>query len=380
VTEGITKRTTAWLLAGILSLGLAGCGSEKKAKDAAPVKEQPPQVKVTILKKEPRRIWLEYSSKAEAYESATVVSRVAGEIREQTFKPGQHVHKGDVLFRIDKSDYLAAYNKALAQLEKDRATLELAEADVLRYKPLVAEQLAPRQKMEQLEAARKELEATIKADKVLMEDAKLKLSYCDVKAPIDGEIGEEFVKPGNQVSPGTKLASIVESRSLQVNLYPSTREIAAIQHYKAKPMPDVEVFPRDNPALRERGQVEYIASRADETTGTVTVRAKVDNTRKMILPGSFVTVRLIIDEKMPVISIDPDWVFQDQQGEFLYTVDANNTLRKVHFVSPFSNAEMVILPDDLAGKRVLVQPAGSLMEGSRVEPVVVVGGDESAGE
>ena len=379
MTEGITKRTTAWFLAGILSLGLAGCRSEKKAQGAAPVKEQPPQVKVTILKKEPRRIWLEYSSKAEAYESATVVSRVAGEIREQTFKPGQHVHKGDVLFRIDKSDYLAAYNKALAQLEKDRATLELAEADVLRYKPLVAEQLAPRQKMEQLEAARKELEATIKADKVLMEDAKLKLSYCDVKAPIDGVIGAEFVKPGNQVSPGTKLASIVESRSLQVNLYPSTREMAAIQHYKAKPMPEVEVFPRDNPALHEKGQVEYIASRADETTGTVTVRAKVDNARRMILPGSFVTVRLIIDEKMPVVSIDPDWVFQDQQGEFLYTVDANNTLRKEHFVSPFSNAEMVVLPEKLAGKRALVQPAGSLMEGSRVEPVVV-GGDESAGE
>ena len=377
--EGITKRSMAWLLAGVLSLGLMGCGGEKKSESAAAAKEELPQVKVKVLKKEPRQIWLEYSSKAEAYESATVVSRVKGEIQEQTFKPGQRVHKGQVLFHIDKSDYLADYNKALAQLEKDRATLQLAEADVQRYLPLVAEQLAPRQKLEQLETARKEMEATIRADKVLMEDAKLKLSYCDVKAPIDGEIGQEFVKPGNQVSPGTKLASIIESRALQVHLYPSTREMAAIQHYKAKPMPDVEVYPRDEPSIRDKGQVEYIASRADETTGTVTVRAKVDNARKTILPGSFVTVRLIIDDKMPVVSISPDWVFQDQQGEFLYTVDANNTLRKTHFVSPFSNAETVILPEKLAGKRALVQPAGSLMEGSRVRPVVV-SGDESAGE
>ncbi len=374
----IAKVTMAWLCVGVLVFATSGCGKEKQVQESVPAKALP-QVKVRLLKKEPRKIWVEYSSKAEAYESATVVSRVEGEILEQTFKAGQQVHKGDVLFHIDKSDYLADYNKALAQLEKDRATLELAEADVLRYLPLVAEDLAPRQKLEQLEAARKELEATIKADKVLMKDAQLKLSYCDVKAPIDGKIGEEFVKPGNLVSAGTKLASIVDSQALQVSFFPSTREMAVIQRYKAKPMPDVEIYPRDNPAIREKGQVEYIASRADETTGTVAMRAKVENTDEAIMPGSFVTVRLIIHDRMPVVSISPDWVFQDQQGEFLYALDANDTLHKVHFVSPFSNAETVILPDDLAGKRVLVQPAGSLVEGSRVQPQIV-SGDESAGE
>ena len=372
----IVKGSMVWLATGLLLLVITGCGREK-AENPSPVKALP-QVKVEILKKEPRKIWVEYSSKAEAYESATVVARVKGEIQEQTFKAGQSVHKGQVLFHIDKSDYLADYNKALAQLEKDRATLELAEADILRYMPLVAEELAPRQKLEQLEAARKELEATIRADEVLVEDAKLKLSYCDVKAPIDGKIGQEFVKPGNLVSPGTRLASIVDSRKLQVGFFPSTREMAAIQHYKAKPFPDVEIYLRDNPAIRLKGQVEYIASRADETTGTVAMRARVANPDEAILPGSFVTVQLIIHDRMPVVAISPDWVFQDQQGEFLYTVDANDTLRKVHFVSPFSNTETVILPDDLAGKRVLVQPAGSLMEGSRVQPQIV-SGDESSG-
>ena len=375
--ERIVQRSLVWLIVGVLILTATGCGDEKKRSDT-PREKALPQVKVKLLKKEPRKIWVEYSSKAEAYESATVVARVEGEILEQVFKAGQQVHKGDVLFHIDKSDYLAAYNKALAQLEKDRATLELAEADILRYMPLVAEQLAPRQKLEQLEAARKELEATIKADEVLVEDAKLKLSYCDVKAPIDGKIGQEFVKPGNLVSPGTRLASIVDSRKLQVGFFPSTREMAAIQRYKAKPFPDVEIYLRDNPAIRLTGQVEYIASRADETTGTVAMRARVANPDEAILPGSFVTVRLIIHDRMPVAAVSPDWAFQDQQGEFLYEVDADNTLRKVHFVSPFSNAETVILPDDLAGKRVLVQPAGSLMEGSRVQPQIV-GGDESSG-
>ncbi len=354
------------LLVGLLLI--AGCGESDAGK---PLQKPVPKVKVKTLKPEPHTIWVEYNSKAEAYETATVTARVEGELLKQMFKAGEDVHDGQILFEIDKRNYLADYNRALAQLEKDKASLEFAQADVRRYAPLVEEQLAPKQKLEQLEAARKELEATVKSDKVLIDDAKLKLSYCDVEAPIDGKIGREFVKPGNMVTPGKALASIVDGRALQVNFFPTTREVAQIQKYKSKPFPDVEVYLRDNPAIVLKGKVEFIASRADETTDTVAMRAKVANDEEVILPGSFVTVRLIIHKDMPVIAISPDWVFQDQEGEFVYTVDANNTLQKVHFLSPFSNARIVILPDTLAKKRVLVQPAGNLVEGSHVEPVLV---------
>ncbi len=347
-------------------LMITGCGESKADKSA---QKPVPKVKVKVLKPEPHAIWVEYPSKAEAYEAATVTARVEGELLKQMFKAGESVHHGQILFEIDKRDYKAAYNSALAQLEKDKASLELAEADVRRYAPLVKEKLAPKQKLEQLEAARKELEATVKADRVLIDDAKLKLSYCDVEAPIDGKIGREFVKPGNMITAGQSLASIVDGRALQVNFFPTTREVAEIQKYKSKPFPDVEIYLRDNPAIVLKGKVEFIASRADEITDTVAMRAKVANGEEVILPGSFVTVRLIIHENMPVIAISPDWVFQDQEGEFVYMVDTNNTLQKEHFLSPFSNTQIVILPDTLANKRVLVQPAGNLVEGSRVEPV-----------
>ncbi len=358
---------TAVLLMTVM-LMVSGCGKSEAKK---PAQKPVPKVKVKILKPEPHTIWVEYNSKAEAYETATVTSRVEGELLKQMFKAGAYVHDGQVLFEIDKRDYKADYNRALAQLEKDEASLEFAQADVRRYAPLVKEKLAPKQKLEQLEAARKELEATVKSDKVLIEDAKLKLSYCDVEAPIDGKIGKEFVKPGNMVTPGKSLASIVDGRALQVNFFPTTREVAEIQKYKSKPFPDVEIYLRDNPAIVLKGEVEFIASRADETTDTVAMRAKVANKEEVILPGSFVTVRLIIHRNMPVIAISPDWVFQDQEGEFIYTVDNNNTLQKVHFLSPFSNTQIVILPDSLANKKVLVQPAGNLVEGSHVEPILM---------
>ncbi len=353
------------MMAGVLLLGLGGCGNEAPKKTQEQAKA--PQVKVRELRKEPRSIWVEFSSKAEAYESAAVTAKVGGEILELRFKAGERVRKGQVLFILDKSDYLAAYYKALAQLEKDQAALELAEADLERYRPLVEEELAPRQKWEQLLSARKELQATIKADQGLLADAKLKLSYCEVKAPISGEISQELVKPGNMVSPGTTLASIVRSDMLQVTIFPSSGEYAQIRHYNPKAEFEVEVYPRGRPQLKLKGKVDYIAARVDEVTGTVGMRAKVANPKGLILPGSFVIVRLIIDPHLPVVAIEPDWVFQDQEGEFVYTVDSHGILRKAHFHSLFSNSEMVILPEDFVGKRVLVQPAGNLVEGSRVE-------------
>ncbi len=366
------QRSSKVSLVGLLAAGVLlffGCTREKKETSAP--KPQAPQVKVQKLEKKPQRFWVDYSSYAEAYEAVTVISRVEGQILEQAFKAGDAVRKGDLLFRIDPSDYLAAYNRALARLEKDKAALALARADLLRYTPLVQERLAPRQKMEQLQAAEKQMQATIKADEVLVADARLKLSYCDVKAPIDGKIGRELIKPGNLVTPGTKLASIVDSRYLQADIFPSTRDTANIQKYKSRPYPEVELLLRDDPAIRLHGAVEYISSVADERTGTVPMRVRVPNPKELILPGSFVTVRLIINDHIPAVTIAPDWVFQDQEGEFVYIVDANDTLRKAHFRSPFTNAQMVVLPSTFAGKLALVQPAGSLVAGMKVQPQVV---------
>ncbi|WP_456432198.1 efflux RND transporter periplasmic adaptor subunit [Nitratifractor sp.] len=327
------------------------------------------------LSKRPRTIWVDYTAKAKASRQARVIARVGGEILQQHYRPGSEVHKGDLLFSIDKNDYLAQLYRAKAQREKDRAALELAEADVARFGPLVAENLAPRVKMEQLQAARKKLQAAIKADEALIDDAKRRLSYCDVKAPIDGRIGREAVKVGNVVKPGTVLATIVDSHMIETDFYPTTGDYARIRHFASRPYPRVQIALRDDPAVRLDGEVTFIDSVADESTSTVAMRVKAPNPKREILPGSFVTVRLIVNEHFPAVAIAPDWVFQDQEGQFIYTVDANGTLRKAHFTELFSNAKMVLLPPEFAGKAALVQPAGNLIDGLKVAPRFV---DENA--
>ncbi len=356
------------VLFSITLLYISGCQDTNQNKNI-PQKREIPSVKVKILHKEPRAIWVDYSSKAKAYSAATVISRVEGELIKQHFKAGENVKKGEILFSIDKSDYEAAVNEALARLEKDKASLDLAQAELLRYAPLVAEQLAPKQKLDQLTASKKQLEAAIKSDNVILEDAKLKLSYCDIKAPISGKVGKELVKPGNLVKPGTAMTKITDASLLQVNFYPDTRDTADIQKYKSKPFPDVEVFLRDNPAIRLKGSVEYIAPSVDEDTGTVPMRARVKNPKSEILPGSFVTLRLIIHNAYPVVAVSPKWIYQDQEGEFVFVVDKNNFLKKYHFKNLFSNEEMTILPDDAEGLKVMLQPIGKLTTDIKVHPI-----------
>ncbi len=362
-----TAKSMDIFLIFLMVLSFSACSNTEKEK-TIPQKKELAEVKVKTLKKEPKAIWVDYSSKAEAYSSAKVISRVEGELIKQYFKPGQSVKRGDILFSIDKSNYEASVNEAMAKLEKDKASLDLAIAELSRYQPLVEEQLAPRQKLDQLIASKKQLEATIKSDKVVLEDAKLKLSYCDITAQIDGKIGKEDIKVGNLVKSGTVMTNIIDSSLLLINFYPDTKDTAHIQKYKSKALPNVEVFLRDNPSIKLKGSVEYIAPSVDESTGTVPMRAKVINPKEEILPGSFVTIRLIVNSAYPVVAISPKWIYQDQEGEFIYIVN-NNILKKYHFHSLFSNEQMTILPDDAKGLKVMLQPIGKLTTDTKVIPI-----------
>ncbi len=366
----LQKRTI--LLSIISLLFLYGCGSTDKTKQSD-IEEKPLAVKVHTLKKEVYPIWGTFTGKTQAVDEVMVLSRVEGELKERLFNPGDMVKKDQVLFVIDKRKYQAAVDQEKAILEKDRASLKLANANVKRYRPLVKEQLAPREKLDELVATQKQLEATIRADEAALEAAELDLSYCDVKASIDGQIGKEMVLAGNIVKPGTELAKIVNAEYLYVNFNPSAEEIAVIQKYKSQTNPSVKVYLRSGKKTKIvlEGKIEFIDSVSNASTGTVPVRAKVYNPDRVIFPGSFVIIDVLISDKMPVVAVDPDQVYQNQQGQYVYVVDANNTIEVMQIHPVFSTNDMVILPKEFIGKRVLAETIRAITPGVKVTPIEV---------
>lgn len=346
---------------------LSGC-DEKKEKIAVE-KEVSISVNVHTLKKQAYPIWVEFSGKTQAVDEVMVVSRVAGELEARLFKPGDTVQKDQILFEIDKREYQAVWDQKNATLEKDRASLNLARANVKRYEPLVKEQLAPREKLDELIATKKQLEATIKADIAALEAAALDLEYCDVRANIAGQIGKELVLLGNIVNSGTELAKIVRTDFLYVNFNPSEHEVALISTYKSTQNPKVKVIlkSRKHLDIELEGEVDFTDIVSNTSTGTVSMRAKIKNDNKLLFPGSFVSLRLFISDEIPVLAVHPDQISQNQQGQYVFVVNEKNEIETRQIKTAYSNNDLVIVQEGLAeGDKVLVGVVNALHSGTKV--------------
>jgi len=352
----------------------SGC-EEKKEEKKVEVKEvQKIEVKVHAVKKQTYPVWVDFTGKTEAVKKVSITSRVNGELKKVFFTAGQIVKKDDILFKIDDREYKAVLSQKNASLKKDEASLRLAIANLRRYEPLVKKGLAPREKLDQLRASVDEYRAVVRADKSAVKEAKLNVDYSVVKATIDGKIGKSLVDIGNIVTSSNTLANIVQTKDLYVNFNPSSSEVFLLNQYKSEKFPKVRVLPEDveGKSLAINGKVDFIDNVTDETTGTVALRAKIDNSKGLLFPGTFVNIKLFVTDKIPFIAVHPNNLSQNQLGSYVYIVDANNKIQKRQVVVEYSNSEMAIIKEGLEnGDKVVVSALNRLSENQEVIPVEV---------
>lgn len=349
-----------------------GCEKKKEEVKQEP-KKQILEVKVHTMKKQAYPIWVDFSGKTEAFKSVEVISRVNGELKKIFFQAGSQVKKGDILFKIDDSQYKAVLEQKNAAMEKNIASLNLAIANVKRYKPLVEKGLAPREKLDELIASQKQLQATVDADRASIKQAKLDVQYTSVKASIDGQIGKELVDVGNLVgATSTVLANIVDASTLHVNFSPSAKEVSLIKQYKSEKNPSVKVYLEDNENIELQGNIDFIDNTTNVKTGTVQMRAKIDNSKNIVFPGTFVRLKLFISDKIPFLAIHPDMVGQNQLGSFVYVVNTQNKLEKRKIEIDYSNRDFAIAKSGLVeGDRVVVSETTKLKEALEVKALEV---------
>jgi len=209
-------------------------------------KEIPPlQVNIITVKKEAVPIWQQYTGTTKASSDQDIKARVPGILEKIYFKDGQHVKKGQKLFKIEQSEYISTLNIAKAKKEADEASLRLAISDVNRYKPLVKEGLAPRATLEQYQAKQAALKAEIAGDIAKINKAKTELDYTIITAPISGKISARHVDIGNLVGQGesTLLTTITKIDPIYAYFSPSQNNARTFQKYrdKSKPYAFIEV-------------------------------------------------------------------------------------------------------------------------------------------
>ena len=294
------------------TLLLVACSNEKPTQIK---KEIPPlPVNTITVKKEAVPIWKQYTGMTKASSEQDVKARVSGVLEEIYFKDGEYVLKGQKLFKIQQSEYLATLNAAKAQKQQHQASLALATADVNRYAPLVKEGLAPRATLEQYQAQQASLKAAIAGDRAKIQSARLQLGYTIITAPISGRVSARRVDIGNLVGQGesTLLTTIMSIDPIYTYFSPSQDDVRLFQKYRNKEKPDVFIEVKGSMEdIRLNGFVDFANNEVDQLTATITMRATIENNNSKVLPGTFVYVNLFINDKYKFKMIPPEIIFSD---------------------------------------------------------------------
>ena len=364
------RKILTYIFTLVFLLILTACNDKKVEENKIEIKEvEKVKVDVHTIKKEAYPIWVDFSGKTEAKNNVFITAKVAGELKEIYFQAGQSVQEGQNLFRIDDRSYSAILSQKKSSLQKNKASLNLAIANVNRYKPLVQKGLAPREKLDELVASQKQLEAIVNEDLATIKEAQVDVDDTIIKASISGKLGKSLIDIGNNVSTSDKLVNIVQSEELYVNFNPSSKDVFLINQYKSEKYPDVIVLPEgiENIDLGIKGKVDFIDNVTDVATGTVSMRAIIKNNKELLFPGTFVNIKLFITDKIPFIAVPPSTLSQNQLGFFIFTVDSENKVQKTVVTVEYSNKDLAIITSGLqVGNKIITSATNQLQEKQEV--------------
>jgi len=328
---------TASVFCLVLALGLALLSVEAKAQ---PAPGAPPAVGVVRVERQQITQTDEFIGRIQAVGRVSLVARVTGFLEKRLFVEGDEVKKDDLLYQLEQPPFQAqvdAGKAAVAQLEAQHRN---ADISLQRAQQLLGRDAGPQSNVDTALAAERGFAAQIDGAKAQLRVAEINLGYTEIRAPIDGKISSTSVTEGNVVSPtsGT-LATIVSQDPMYVIFSISLRTGLDLRaRYAPKGgfaavviklrLPDGRIYEHD-------GQLNYLAPTVAENTDTITLRGEVPNP---VLPGfkagqpgsrdlsdgEFVTVLLEGVQPITVLAIPRAAVLSDQQGDYVYVVDAQN--------------------------------------------------------
>ena len=363
----------------VLLFIFSGCGDEQSAKTA--VKPMPPLAVETVrVTQQAIPIWAQFTGRTKASSDQEVRARVSGRLEKIYFRDGDTVTAGDPLFRIEQAQYQAALDAALARKERDIASQNLAKADVDRYTPLVKDGLAPRATLEQYQARYAELSAQIMADDAEIADAKLQLSYTEIEAPVSGRVSARRVDVGNLVGYGesTLLTTIMKIDPIYAYFTPSESDVQKILKFRSKKKLDafIEVQGAGAEILERKrlhGFVDFADNTVDPLTSTISLRATIANPEQSVMPGTFVYVNVFVTDKIELIMVPPQVVFEDQIGKFVYVND-NGAAARRNVKTGFSTRYFTSISKGLRdGDEVIINGLMKLKPGAKIQPTDVTG-------
>jgi membrane fusion protein (multidrug efflux system) len=299
-----------------LALLLAACGAKDTKK--AP---RTPEVGYVVLKTQDVPLEVLLGGRTNAYEISDVRPQVNGLIKDRKFVEGSIVKQGQTLYEIDPSLYQAAVAQAQANLQNAEATRDAALAKAARYKPLADMEAVAKQDYTDAEAAAKQAVAQVAQNKAALDTAKINLKFTTVPAPITGRIGRSLVTTGALVTSGqtTAMANIQRLDPIYVDITQSSADVVALRRALSAggvfpSEANVQLTLEDGSTYPLQGRIEFSETLVDQTTGSVTIRARFPNPQGLLLPGMFVRAKLSQATARNAILVPQQAVSRDPRG------------------------------------------------------------------
>lgn len=314
--------------------GLVGC-EDSSAKATTAQKPALPVV-VRTLTRADVPYPMEYIGQTAGVGEVQVRARVAGTLLKRTFREGQIVKAGDLLFEIDPEPSRAALKKAKGDLAKAEARLVQAQQDYSRTKNLFAEKVVSHKEFDDATADLDAARAELLAAKGQVETATLEVGYTKVEAPVGGITGEEAQTVGNLVSlsgDSNLLTTITQLDPIYVNFTIPDLEVMKLRKLEAEghlALPkqedfEVSVSLGSGYAYPVKGKIVFMDSQVNPNTGTIRGKAIFDNPDAMLLPGQFAKVQLHGGVLKDALIIPQRAVLNTQKGRMVYVVNEKNT-------------------------------------------------------
>lgn len=334
----------------------------------------PPPVSVAPAVQRSLQSSEDFSARIEAQATVELRSRVAGTVDRVHFKDGQRVAKGALLFTIDPKPFAAEAERAQAQLASARTQAELAKAELARAEKLLPMQAVSVQEVDQLRAAERNAQAADRSARAALSTAQLSLGYSRITAPVAGRISRANITAGNLVGVGEPvLSTIVASDTVQVWFDASEASFLKIsQAMRAGgAAPTVAVGLSNEDGYPHTGAVDFVDNRLNPATGSIRVRAILDNKDGRFTPGLSARVRLASGTAAPATLVPERAIGTDQTRKVVMVVGEKNIVTPREVKLGALNDGMRVVTGLKAGELIIVDGLQRAFPGAPVTPTVL---------
>ena len=359
------------LLVSLVFAGLTACGGSQPPPT-------PPPVAVTVQKVIPADVPVTsvFIAQTQSSQAVNIQARVSGFLEKRVYTEGSTVKAGQVLFEMDKKPFQAQVNGAAAALERNKAALEVARANLARTKPLVELDALSQRDLDDARGQFEKAGANVAQSEAQLETAKLNLSYTTITSPVDGVSSFSVVADGTYLdAQNSQLTTVSVLSPMWINFSLSENDMERIRREEKagqlKPPENdqfiVEIEMGDGTLFPQKGKIDFADPSFNPDTGTFLIRAVVENPEGILRPNQYVRTRLVGATRPNAILVPQRAVQQSAQGHFVWVVNESDQAEMRPVVVGSWHGDSWFINEGLAsGDRVVVDGVLRLGPGTHV--------------